>query len=277
MAHRLVRGTITVALALGMAGCGTVVNSAIDAAARNTGAGIGTGIGTAIGQRAGEVAGAAVAARLPKGPSLPVYTPDLSAFYVSYLFAVAFHSGSYAIATAPYEPGEWTRWRVGEGEESGEMERAFLLRTPEGNEWWRVRFKTIADDGTPAEFVLEGLFNKDRSQLLRLRGKMPEDKEPKEMPVMEGTYGYVEPTRLTPESVEGATVGVVSVKVPAGTFEARHVRFAGLGGGTLEWWVVDSVPGGLVRYTVVDQDEEGEYAVELAAFGKGATSVLGSF
>lgn len=62
-----------------------------------------------------------------------VCTPDLSAFYVS---TVASHLGSYVIATVSDDPGEWTRWRIGEDEESAETERAFLQWMPERNEWW---------------------------------------------------------------------------------------------------------------------------------------------
>ena len=101
------------------------------------------------------------------------------------------------------------------------------------------------------------------------------------MPVEEGTYGYVEPRRLTRESMEGAIVGSETVRVPAGSYTAQHLRYGGMDAGTYEWWLVDDVPGGMVRYSrsYQEQDAEGidpyNWTVELIASGRGATSQLG--
>lgn len=261
------------------AGCSTIIGQAIDSAARGTGA----GIGDAIGQRIGDAAGASLAARLPQ-----TWTPDLTMVYVSWVFGVAFHSGSYAVEPKPYEPGEWTRWRLSEdeGEEGeGTMERAFLGRVDDDAEWWRVRLVNQEEvDGREVldTLLLEGLFSSDASRLIRLRGKFPGEDEPKELPVQEGTFGYVKPVELAPESIEGATVGTVRLQVPAGTFQARHVRYGGPGGGTLEWWLADEVPGGVVKYrtTVAGPDPQAEqdadsWTARLDGHGTGAQSELG--
>lgn len=154
------------------------------------------------------------------------------------------------------------------------MERAFLARTEDGEEWWRVRY-TDRSGEEAGEIVLEGLFSADRSELIRLRARMPGEEEASEMPIQEGTYGYIPPRPLTEESLEGATVGMAEVRVPAGVFNARHVRF-GTGAGALEWWLSERVPGGLVRYTTHQHDGE-SVTVELAGHGTGATSELGVF
>jgi len=164
------------------------------------------------------------------------------------------------------------------GESTGAfIERAFLARTDEGNEWWHVTYENAETDEA---IVLEGLFSPDREELLRLRGKFPGE-EPKEMPVQEGTYGYAAPQTLTPESMEGATVGTESVVVPAGSFEARHVRY-GTPGATLEWWMDDAVPGELVKYLRRADDGSDDtsnapasWVVELDEYGDGAESELG--
>lgn len=275
---RWARSTFASVAILAVAGCGSAVSSAIDTAARRTG----EGIGAAVGDRAGAAMGARLSA---------MWTPHLMQFYTGYLFSLAFHSGSYAPAGAAYEPGEWTRWRIVQSEQEGappEFERAFLRREADGSEWWRVRYVVLGDDGSgnarPDTILLEGKFNADRSQLVRLRGKMPGDTEPKEMPVEEGTYGYSEPIPLTEESLEGATVGTETVSVPAGTFTSRHVRYGNMGGGTLDWWLNDEVPGDMVKYTNSSPQEASSdgstpdpnnYTVELLAHGTGATSATG--
>lgn len=268
------RGTFALAAVLAVAGCGSVVSSAIDTAAG--------GVGTAIGNRAA----ARMNARLGA-----MWGPQMTQFYTGYLFSLAFHSGSYAPAGDLYEPGEWTKWRIVQTGQEGpppEFERAFIRREADGSEWWRVRYVVMGDDGSgnmvPDTILLEGKFSADRSQLVRLRGKMPGDAQANEMPVEEGTYGYSEPIGLTDESLQGATVGTETVSVPAGTFSARHIRYGNLGGGTLEWWLNDDVPGEMVKYTTTSSTEPSSdgttpdpynYTVELVAHGTGATSATG--
>lgn len=258
---------------IGLAGCSQVISGAIDTAARRTG----EGIGNAVGQRTGQMAGAAVSSRFPN-----TWTPDMSAIYVNYMFTLAFHSGSYTFANAEYEPGEWTRWRMTSDDEGPppEMERAFLARNDDGSEWWRVKY--VADNGEGVDsMVVEMLFDRETGEVRRMRGKMPGETEAKEMPVESGTYTYIEPTELTEESVEGATVGMEQIRVPAGSFEARHVRYGGMGGNTLDWWLNDQVPGDMVKYsnTVSGEEAEGSdmshYVMELLRYGTGARSELG--
>jgi len=276
---RWARSTFALTAVVAVAGCGSVVSSAIDTAARRTG----EGIGSAVGNRAGAAMGARLGA---------VWGPQMMQFYTGYLFSLAFHSGSYAPAGEVYDPGEWTKWRIVQTDQEGpppEFERAFIRREADGSEWWRVRYVVIGDDGSgnmvPDTILLEGKFSPDRSQLVRLRGKMPGDAQANEMPVEEGTYGYSEPIPLTEESLQGATVGTESVSVPAGTFTARHVRYGAMGGGgTTEWWLNDAVPGGMVKYSSTSSQEptaDGDtpdpynYTVELVAHGSGATSDTG--
>jgi hypothetical protein len=262
---------LIVALALG--GCSSVIDGALDTAGRR----VGQGIGDAVGQRVGEAAGAAVAARMPT-----MWGPEVTRAYMSYVFTMAFHSGSYTFEGTDYAVGEWTRWRLTESdsEQPEELERALLHRQDDGMEWWRVKYISATDEGRDS-MVVEALFDPETGEFARMRGRMPGEEEAHEMPVEEGTYGYTEPTRLTEASVEGATVGTETVRVPAGSYTADHVRYGGMGGGTYEWWLVDDVPGGMVKYSrsYESQDMEGpdpyNWVVELVASGTGATSELG--
>ncbi len=215
------------------------------------------------------------------------WSADYSWLFIAQLFNVLYGTGASVFDT-PYQPGQWTRWEItgggDENEDSGSVERAFLVRTDDGSEWWRM--KTISryeDDGRMREdtIVLEALFKPagdGLQQLVRMRGRMPGDKEANEMMVPEqmttlrsfGMFG----TRPTKESVDGATVGTESLRTPAGSFTARHVRF-GAAGGRQEWWLTEQVPGGWVKYQAKGEDSEDAFSVTLVAHGSGAKSELG--
>ncbi len=271
----VVRSGLIGMLIVGSVGCSQVINSAIDTAARRTG----EGIGNAVGQKTGAAAGNAVAARFPN-----MWTPALSAIYVNYMFTLAFHSGSYTFPGTEYQPGQWTRWRMTSTDSEGtppEMERAYLKKDDQGRQWWRVKY--VVDNGEkPDSMVIEMLFDPTDGQVLRMRGKMPGETEAKEMPVEQGTYTYVAPTQLTEESMEGAKVGTENLNVPAGTFSTEHIRYGGMAGGTLDWWLSDKVPGRMVKYSSTStssDDANGpdpyNWTLELIAYGNGARSELG--
>jgi hypothetical protein len=247
------------------AGC-SYVGTAIDAAANKT--------GEVVGQRVGEhVAN--------------TYTPALMNHYNGYLFSVAFGSGGYEVGETPYAVGDWTRWNAPQGDASkkpGTVERAYLYADKEKNQVWRVKYT----DGEKGDTItLEAKFSPDRSKLLRMRAKYPNDKEASEVPVNEQTY-YLPPQKLTKESIKGATVGTESITVPAGTYKAQHIKYGQPGGGTQEWWLATGVPGGTVqsRHTQASSSsgsapeggssvDRNNYTMQLAAFGKGATTELG--
>lgn len=276
----LTRATVA-SLALASAGCAKAISSAIDAAARKTGEGVGSAVGTKV----GNAAGASVAGRMPA-----VWTPDFTQLYMSYIWAVAFSSGSYNVEPKEYAPGEFTKWKIASQSQDGNdawLERAFLQKTSDGKEWWRVKYIVNSKDGNTTKsdtITVEALFAADGSQMLRMRSKMPGETAPKENPVTENTYGYSKPVNLTAESIQAATIGTESISVPAGSFSAKHVQYGGMGGGTLDWWLSNNVPGGLVKYSITSPNQESSsgpsrnaYVVELVGFGSNARSELGSF
>lgn len=273
-----------IGLALSAVGCKSV-SSAIDSASRK----MGEGVGNAVGTRIGNQMGAAVSARMPA-----VWTPDFTQVYASYLFAVAFHAGSYDVEPVEYKAGDYTRWRIVEMSKDGndaQIERAFLQKTSDGKEWWRVAMFVTDASQKPAKsdtILMEALFSADNSQMLRMRAKFPGDKEAKEVAVTENTYGYAKPIALTSESIQGATVGTESISVPAGSFSAKHIKYGNMGGGSLDWWSSTQVPGGLVKYSSTGPENSGSsssnsapsknsYTVELIKFGRDAKSVTGAF
>ncbi|MGM0578461.1 MAG: hypothetical protein ACQEXJ_22245 [Myxococcota bacterium] len=257
----------------------TAVDSAVDRAAHRT--------GEAVGDRVGAAAAAHV------GASLDRVTPGLVQAYTKALFMVVLYHGGYELGLDAYEPGDWTRWTVEQGAEEQTYEKAFLARTDEGEEWWRIEVHETDDGGESQEFIAEALFAAPESEdhqvrdLLRLRVKYPDEEQPEEVPVTEDEAGWhLQTTRLTEESIEGATVGTETIAVPAGTFTADKVRY-GHPGGAMIWWLNDDVVGGVVRYQRVakQQGEEDEeqpddrtYTLSLADQGEDATtSRLGAF
>ena len=190
------------------------------------------------------------------------------------VFSYSLGVGGYWIWSKDFQPGEWVKFIVTtEDGSSYTLEIAFLKRTPEGLEWWRVSYIPARNPGE--SLVYEALFTHDLGELKRLRGKF-DDREPQELPVTQGSY-VGKPVKLTKESIEGATVGVETVRVPAGTFRAKHVRYGSISGnGSVEWWIDEGVPGGVVRYVVRDHGRV-VVTADLVSFGKGAKSVLGSF
>lgn len=213
------------------------------------------------------------------------WTADASWAYVNYMFVMLYGAGANVVDT-PYTPGQWTRWDIkGEDQDDRQMiERAFLGSTPDGGEWWRLKSITTSREGNREvadTIVFEGLFKPvadGTQQVVRMRRKMPGDREPSEMLIPQdrsqvNTWGMFE-SRPTPESLEGATMGTETIRTPAGSFSAKRVRF-GSPAGQREWWTSNQVPGGWVKYRVTESEGGEQFVMELVAHGTGAKSELG--
>ena len=244
------------------AGC-SMMHDAMSSAAGNT---MSTA-GNVASQKVGTAIGEGISAKILAG-----YQPGLMNMYTSYLFSVAFSSGGYAVEQGDYKEGDYTRWSMpGDNNSNNWIERAYVGKDAKGQQWWKVKFHNGKENETT---VLQALFTPDRTKMLRLRGKFPKE-EAKEIPVTDQTY-YVPPTKLTAESIEGASKGTESVTVPAGTFSAKHVVYS-YGNGTQEWWLAEGVPGGLVQQTLKappDNKDKGEYKIKLEKYGSDAKDEL---
>ena len=216
------------------------------------------------------------------------WNTDMAWNHISGMFETMYLSGAMMFEK-PYKPGEWTRWELTESDVPDEktiIERAMFTKTPEGAEWWRTKtINQYKEDGKVKAdtVILESLFkNEDQylRRLVRMRAKMPGKTESEELMVPENwsTWSLLAfPYKPTPESVEGATVGVEKV---AGV-DAKHVKFGGSNGGYMEWWLSDALPGGLARFRHTDDDVNGAdgkpvvWSMDLVAKGSGAKSELG--
>ncbi len=216
------------------------------------------------------------------------WTTDMAWSHISGMFETMYLSGAMMFEK-PYQPGQWTRWELTESDVPDEktiIERAMFSKTPEGAEWWRTKtINVYKDDGKMKAdtVILESLFKSEDQymrRLVRMRARMPGKTESEELLVPENwsTWSLLAfPYKPTPESVEGATVGVEKV---AGV-DAKHVKFGGSNGGKMEWWLSDALPGGLARFRHTDDevsDVDGKpvvWSMDLVAKGSGARSELG--
>lgn len=238
-------------------------------------------VAAAAGAVVGRIAGALGVAGAGAGG---LWSTDYTWVWISHLFGAHYSSGA-TLFEQDYAPGAWTRWqaRTPAEEMVQETERAFLGRTADRGEWWRMKTITTVEGTAPDTVILEALFRPDSSneyvqRLVRMRAKLPTDSAPQEMMVPEqwATWNLMgsfsaKPTR---ESLDGATVGTETVRTPAGSFTARHVRF-GSGAGTLEWWLDESTTGGWVKFQSNDAERKPQVVMELIGRGTGAKSELG--
>jgi len=258
------------ALTISLAGCSTV-SSAIGGAM----GGVNTGVSTAAGNAAaGAVGGAAPQPAQPgMGPGAAAYTPQMMMGYANIMFAIGFNSGGYWVPGADLTPGQSVTFKFASDNHTRRMERAFLTQLPDGKTWYRVKWYSVGGQADTVAF--EAMFSADHSQVLRMRGKAP-GQQAGEIPVEQNQgFAWREPTTLTQESLDGATVGTETVTTAAGTFSAKHIRYNMMGGGTYEWWMATNVPGGVVKYIVGYGSNT--YTQTLVAISNNATTELGSY
>lgn len=260
------------ALGLSLAGCSTV-RSAVGGA-------IG-GVNQGVGQAAGNAAAGAVAGNAPApqpgapgmAPGAGAYSTQMMMSMANMMFSLSFNMGGYWVPGGDLTPGQSVTFEFTSNSRTQRMERAFLTKLPDGKEWWRVKWYGM--DQKPDTMVFEALLAADHSQLLRMRGKSP-GQQPGEMPVQQGQgFYWREPTYLTQESLDGATVGTESVTTPAGTWTAKHIRYTLMGGGTWEWWTASGVPGGVVKYIM--NYGSNPVTQTLVAISNNATTELSSY
>lgn len=241
---------LVVPLALSLTGCSLLsyaveraVDGAVSGAASSAGRRVGEGVGDSIGMSVN---------RSIQGRVMP----QVMQAYAHGLLTMLYFQGGHSFATRAYKPGEYTVWES-KGVEQGErIERAFVRREADGKEWWRVRADQRVDDGKVERSVVEALFSKADvrgvQRVMRLRVQMPGESALQELPIAEdeaARWVLQPPSRLTAESLAGATVGIEAITVPAGKYSARHVRF-GLKEQATDYWLSDAVPGGLVQYRI---------------------------
>ena len=276
---RMRAGTILLSgtVALSLAGCSTV-RSAMGGAMGGVNTGVSNAAGAAVAghfagpQVPGAPAGGGAGGAGMSGPQ----SAQMMTYYANWMFTLAFNSGGYALPNSDLQPGQSVTFEFSSNGNAQRMQRAFLKTMPDGTQWWRVEWYNMSDK--PDTVIFEAMFSADRSQVLRMRGKTS-GQAAGEIPVQQNTssgFSYREPTYLTKESLDAATVGTESVTTPAGTFSAKHIKYTMMGGGDYEWWQAANVPGGIVKY-LVSYGSDAYTQTLVAMSNSDTTSVLGSF
>jgi hypothetical protein len=263
--RRVISTLLPLMFALVISGCAQVADSLISGAA------------SGLGRAAAEHAEQAVYKKMaPKEKLPPPATPgwgNFMALQAQIVFGYSFSPGGMNPSQTGYKPGEWTRFSFGsvDAEDDIVMERAFLKQETDGNEWWRAAWYEGEDS-----WIYEGLFTADQGELVRLRARDADGNEG-EVPVTGGSV-FAPPTELTEESIAGATTGIETVNTPAGSFQAERVSYIAMTGeGEMIWWLTDEVPGGMVVYQAIDNNDEINWRCVLQEKGTDATTILSSY
>src|SRR5688572_7117338 len=216
------------------------------------------------------------------GLNMRAFTPDMTWAYVGYLWGLMYMSGA-TMFEKPYQPGQWTRWEIIDTSDKDSkmvLERALISREADKSEWWRI--KTVSTSGESADtIILESQFKPLDDQglamnVVRMRGKLPGDTEGKELMVPQNLSMLsmsAFPMKPTAESVAGATVGTESIRAGSTSYSAKHVKF-GSAGGSMNWWLADNAPGGVVKVEFIGQDNQ-KWTMSMVGSGSGAKSELG--
>lgn len=214
---------------------------------------------------------------------LRMYTPDMTWAYMSYMNGLLYMSGATMFET-DYKSGAWTQWKIEDSSRPDEhtvLERAMLRRDPDKSELWRTKTITVGPEQADT-IIMEQLMKPLDPQgttmkIVRMRAKFPGDSAGKELMVPEN-MNTLSPQAFgqkpTAESIEGATVGTDNISAAGQTYAAKHVQY-GSGTGTMDWWMSDKVPGGLVKVQSTTRGEEGKWTMTLTGTGTGAKSELG--
>ena len=230
--------------------------------------------------------------------ALEMQALEFFALYAAYGFY-----GGYGYETG-FAEGQGTRWHTSAtdkdgGESSSDYERIFLKDMGDGSGWWRL---AVENDQDSAEY--EYLLGPE-SEFLAVRFRDPENGEIVEYipeQTEEPESDEVAAAELEDESDEDMTseedmeeyenleysqysLGSEKITVGAGTFTAEHMVSEYKDDSSTEdpvdirsdWWIVESVPGGTVKYKWVNNAEGGTMDSELTELLNGQTTIFESY
>lgn len=190
------------------------------------------------------------------------------------MFAIGFTATGYQLEDNSYSAGEYAVFRIEDTDMEAEellIERALLGTDGAGNQWWRLSWSD--DEET---WAYEGLLDPEQQLLVELWAADPEGSV-QQIAVSEDFTVTMPSQSLPDEAMRDASRSQESVETPAGTFEAEALRLSDPeSDAEAVWWLVPTVPGGLVRYRA-DEPNGTFWSSTLVEFGAGATSEFGVF
>jgi len=180
------------------------------------------------------------------------------ALYLTHFYSVLFlsvYSGGYNWAPGSYEEGDVTLWEYRGDDSSFFLERCLISRTPDGEEWWRLRYEEEGEEYMwefllSPEQELEKLYYADGTGEVRdwsFEGE--EDQDIRERTVSAAEVAAYDIQSLFPG---GRTEDVA---VPAGSYRNCYVVDRQDETSEYTWWFAegDRVPGSLVRFRMMEQ------------------------
>lgn len=204
-------------------------------------------------------------------------------FYSLYL-SYAFYGG-YSYETG-FAEGQGLRWQFttdpAEGERQiSEFERVYLKDMKDGTTWWRLSAEN-KEEAAEYEYLMDEDSNilvirykdSDTNEVIEYRPPTSEE-EPDEAEDM----GEESDAELTIEEYESYdeyeynqySAGKEKITVPAGTYTAEHMVSEIQDDSDPEnpvdlrtdWWIVESVPGGVIKYLWLDNADNSSITSEL--------------
>ena len=248
-----------------LSNCYQIADSLIDGAIN--------GASRAVGERAANAAykKLAPAEKLP-APSTALWNQFMVA-QAQVIFAYSFAPGGLWISQNEFTPGDYTKFKMTDEEDKDEIiiERAYLKKLENGDQWWRTSWQDEEDI-----WGYEALIAVEARKRLRLRAKDTDGNEG-EIPVTDQVIDMT-PGKVSDESIKGATIGSETIKTPAGTFNTDHVHYMAVNSdGSIDWWLNDKVPGGVVKYQLTDKEKNVLWTNLLIEKGTNAKTLLNSY
>ncbi|OQY31803.1 MAG: hypothetical protein B6241_13115 [Spirochaetaceae bacterium 4572_59] len=227
--------------------------------------------------------------------ALQMEAMEFYALYASYGFYGAYNYES------GFPEGEGCRWQyISEDKENttnnSEYERVFLKDMGDGSGWWRI---SVFDEENDAEY--EYLLSSE-SDFLAIRFRddesgeiveiIPEQYEESEMDEARAEEAkdnseMDEEDMAIYDSLEYSqySMGSEKITVGAGEFTAEHMVSEYKDSSDPEnpmnirsdWWIVESVPGGVVKYVWTNIEEDSSLSSELSELLSGQKSRLDSY
>ena len=200
--------------------------------------------------------------KLGKGQKTKSVDVDLNALYYQIylgqfysLYWYSFYAGGFYFDDSSYKEGEGSVWKLTSKSNPGEnllVDKALLKINSDGTKWWKVKYSDDGDD-----IVFEFLIDTDyRIVKLRFRdadtGKIQEY-EPTDKDIV--TYSKEYMRTFTDSDYSEMKTGTEKVKTPAGIFLADHLVYTEEEA-DYEWWIIDKVPGNMVKFSWYDSDDK---------------------
>lgn len=189
-------------------------------------------------------------------PDVTMMTGDLMYANFSALYWASVALGGYLPSDETFEVGDgilfWHRYESVEDDEIEDMEftRALLHENPDGSQWWRFEFFVNGED-----LAFEALVADDRA-VERIRYLDPStDEVVSHTPSDEYLWESYTENVWTEEEMEEFRVGSERITVPAGTFRTERLE-ATEDGASYTWWISEEVPGRVVRFEGITEDDE---------------------